>query len=831
MSKPNDYILFSTDFDKFTIERSGTKAHNLYKYRLLTPDYIVLTSDFYLLWLNAINSGVEEAKVFSFIEEYFWGKDVNSIIIRSSAVNEKFDERGQYLSQICKPKIENIRTAIITIFEDFSKKNNSANTMALILQKYCKPIIQGHLSNERRETYKKENWLIEKEIIPEKKIFVEKIKVSFGELLEFDYSVYTCLNTDTLNKSLQFIAFWFSKIDNRFHIEWLWDGAVFWILQIDEECNFIKGTRPGSEWNKLKFEKSFINHKEPIEYEVFETIGTVRKNWPKIACIKKFRELKLPFWQVYILENEEIIEKLASGEVDLALRSDLRKLLLSPIVIRTDVIDNQELLLPRTETIFVVEDAIKFLIEESQKFKKIGLSCNQFSFLIHEFIVSVSGVLAYAKPNLERIRIDATWGIVEGLYFYPHDSFEVELQKKKITKKLRCKFKYVDVEKNGSWYSKDAGINFDWKQSISDQQIFEIGILTRSLVDSLDKPATIMFFINSKKGYPEILPWFYSIDEIIDTATDYTDVIFSEKKVTIKSKEDFEKYKNSDITQHKKNRIKLSLNVDLLREKKFIEEIGDFAKSNSCVVDIEGSILSHPYYVLKSKGVIVRCLNPLELSYNPREFYKLVRDKIPVKIESQFESAISIKVLPNELLQLLKEKAIEEAFEFYWSKNNDNTIEELADLFEVIIGACKTFGISLAEIEKIAENKRQKRGGFEQGVFLIATKENSLFQLAKHEQNLFPGENDLKDFKVKIKPTVKFFQKGKIKNLKSLTEVDKFQLFYINNYSSFSNNFRYLIKPGDYNSILIEYKEKEISISLEKIDFETEIDQMKLFPE
>lgn len=831
MSNLNEYILFSHDFSKSTIENSGAKAYNLFKYNLSTPEFIVLTSDFYFLWLDSVNSKAKEITVYSIIEEYFFRKDIDLTIIRSSAVNESFEERGQYLSVICKPKTENINDAINKIFKDFSKKSNSTNKMALIIQKYCKPITQGHLSNERRETPKKDSWLIEKEIISEKKINVEKIKATLGELLKFDYSIYTCLNTDTLNKSLQFVASWFSKIDNRVHIEWLWDGTMFWILQIDEECNYLKGSKPGIEWNKIKWDKSFISHEEPIEFEVLETIGTVRKNWPKISCVKKFRELKFPFWQVYILENEDIIEKLALGEVDLTLRSDMRKLLLTPIVIRTDVIDKQGLLLPRTDAIFVIEDAIEFLIKESQRFKNSGLNCDQFCFLIHEFIVSVSGVLAYAKPNLGRVRIDSTWGIVEGLYFYPHDSFEVETQKKKITKKLRCKYKYVDVHQNGNWYAKDAGINYDWKQSISEHQIFEIAIFTQSLVDDLEKPATVMFFINNKIGYPEILPWFYSIDEIYDSTTDYTEVIFSEKKVTIKSKADFEEYKNLDITQHKKNRIKLCLNVDLLREKEFIEEIGDFAKLNGCVVDIEGSILSHPYYVLKSKGVIVRCQNPLELSYNPKEFYKLVRDKIPVKIESQFETAISIKVLPSELLKLLKEKAIEEAFEFYWSKNNDNTIEELADLFEVIIGACKTFGISLEEIEKIAENKRQRRGGFEHGVFLIATKENSLFQLTKHEQNLFPAEDDYQDFKVKIKPTVKFFQKGRIKNLKSLTEIDKFQLFYINNYNSLSNSFRYILKPGDYNSILIEYKEKEISISLEKIDFEANIDQMKLFKE
>jgi predicted house-cleaning noncanonical NTP pyrophosphatase (MazG superfamily) len=349
------------------------------------------------------------------------------------------------------------------------------------------------------------------------------------------------------------------------------------------------------------------------------------------------------------------------------------------------------------------------------------------------------------------------------------------------------------------------------------------------LVDELEKPATVMFFINKKKGLPEVLPWFYTIDEVHDSTTDYTDIIFSEKKIVIYSKEDLAKYRSVDFSCHKKNKLKLCLDVDLLRDKEFIEEIGDFAKENDFVVDIEGSILSHPYYVLRSKGVVVRCFNPLDFSPSPKEFYKLVRDQIPVKIENKFETAISTKVFPGELLYFLKEKAIEEAFELYWSKDNDSTIEELSDLFEVILGVCKAYGIQLKEIEKIAEKKRQKRGGFNEGVYLIATRENSLFQLTKSEQKLFPDNQRINDIDIPIKPIVKFFQKGKIKNLKSLSKVDKFELSYLNNYNLLSSRFRYLLKPDTYNSISIEYKEKCIKIQLEKIDFDPEKDQMDLF--
>jgi predicted house-cleaning noncanonical NTP pyrophosphatase (MazG superfamily) len=831
MSDPNKYILFRQDFKNASCENSGVKAYNLIKYGLNTPDFIIISSEFYLFWLTGNEFNSTSESVFNIVLGHFLNKDISSIIVRSSAVNENFDERGMFLSEVCKTKNDLLLQSVIKIYEDFKRRSENTNTISLIIQEYREPIIQGHLSNERRVTYKKEQWIVEREVLSDKKITVSKIKASGNEDKHLDYAIYSCLNIKSLNNSLESIASLLCKEGYRYHIEWLWDGKMFWILQIDEEINKNKSTNPGSEWTKGKWNRSQFVWADLKSLEVFETIETSRKNWPKISCIKLFRELKLPYWQIYILENENVIDKLSLGQTDLSLISDLKNLLVSPIVIRSDVRDNQELMLARTDTIFELNNAIDFLISETKRFKDGGLRPDQFCFLIHKFIVSVAGVLAYAKPNLERVRIDSTWGIVDGLYFYPHDSFEVDIRKEKVAKKLRCKHKYVDFDEHGIWYAKEAGINFDWKQSLSENQIFQIANYTQQIVDKLEKPATIMFFINKKKGLPEILPWFYSIDEIYDSKTDYTNIIFSEKKIIINSKDDFYRSKALDFSQHKKNKLLLRLNVDILRDKEFIEEIGDFAHEKDFVVDMEGSILSHPYYVLRSKGVIVRCLNPFDFSPSTKEFYKLVRDHIPIKIENQNETVISTKVLPGELLTFLKEKAIEEAFELYWSRDNDNTIEELSDLFEVILGVCKAFGIDLKEIEKIAEKKRQKRGGFNEGVYLIATKENSLFQLTKPEQKLFPENKGMEEINVPIKPVVKFFQKGKIRNLKSLSKIDKFELSYLNNYNSISNKFRYLLKEDNYNSISIEYLEKCIKISLEKIYFDSDKDQLNLFKE
>ncbi len=198
-------------------------------------------------------------------------------------------------------------------------------------------------------------------------------------------------------------------------------------------------------------------------------------------------------------------------------------------------------------------------------------------------------------------------------------------------------------------------------------------------------------------------------NEVSESGKLVPDPIFAEYNKVIKSKQDLEDLKRSvNNLVYKKKQIKIDLNIDIIRDKEFIEDIGRFALKNSFLVIIEGSVLSHPYYVLSSMGVEVRCLDPLESIYPHKEFYKLVRDKIPIKIKSNDETVISTNVTSNELIHLLKEKAVEEAYEFYWSSQNDNMIEEIADILEAIKGSCKAFGINFNEIESISEEKKNR---------------------------------------------------------------------------------------------------------------------------
>ena len=97
-------------------------------------------------------------------------------------------------------------------------------------------------------------------------------------------------------------------------------------------------------------------------------------------------------------------------------------------------------------------------------------------------------------------------------------------------------------------------------------------------------------------------------------------------------------------------------------------------------------------------------------------YNKLVRDKIPENINATDGRTANFRVLSNEeYLQELDKKLFEEAHEFI----EEHSVEELADLMEVISAIIKLRNISLEDVEKARKIKNNKKGKFENKVYLI----------------------------------------------------------------------------------------------------------------
>ncbi len=97
-----------------------------------------------------------------------------------------------------------------------------------------------------------------------------------------------------------------------------------------------------------------------------------------------------------------------------------------------------------------------------------------------------------------------------------------------------------------------------------------------------------------------------------------------------------------------------------------------------------------------------------------KKYDKLVRDKIPEIISSQGKKCC-VEVMDSEAyLEMVDKKLGEELEEYY----KDGSIEELADLLEVLYAAVAARGYTLDELERVRKEKLLKRGGFEKKLLL-----------------------------------------------------------------------------------------------------------------
>lgn len=105
-----------------------------------------------------------------------------------------------------------------------------------------------------------------------------------------------------------------------------------------------------------------------------------------------------------------------------------------------------------------------------------------------------------------------------------------------------------------------------------------------------------------------------------------------------------------------------------------------------------------------------------------RVYHKLIRDKIPDILQAKDIQCEVIQTLDDQNYEyLLGQKLSEEVQEYRDSKNP----EELADILEVLMAIAAQKNLSWDEIERLRQEKRAERGGFEGRTCLLSTTEKA----------------------------------------------------------------------------------------------------------
>lgn len=808
-----------------------------------TPPFIVITSLAHKKWKSEreskntlflknlswlINNENQWSKYIAFLCNYS-----DSLIIRSSATNESLSERGLFKSHCCNFTDDEILATVSYLWEEaenilqsFHQKN--LIYLPLIIQPYIRRLSSGHLSNERRVSKNKKSWICEFEIPFKKNIFTTKFSVKKLQDLNLQIDL-SCNSQDKLDKKIKDVAALSIDFDYRCHYEWVWDGNRLWIVQKDTE-NIFKGEPPGSKWPI----QAVRNDNLQAMHEFIEE-PNVKGEWPKIECLRVMKSCELPIARVFILENSITLKQLSKRIISQNLQNDLLRLLQLPIVIRTDIsksVTPDSLLLPRTDALININSAIEFLIKTTTDFQKNGLNFDEFCFIIHHFIAARACALSLSRPNIPRVRIDSSWGIPDGLHYYPHDSFEVDLWNlKNLRKRIRCKTKYLDIDKDGNWIEVNSGSPWDWRASLKKNEIIEIAEYSYKLSKRLNCPVETMFFIgiNPMHSKRNCLPWYYTTEEIPEFDQENSELKYVGNHITISNELSLKKLEDRLRINNiqKKTSLRLKPTTELIRSRNFINKVIQIASKNNLPVELEGSILSHVYYILVRNGIKIRCVEAFKPKTTIQRFGKLVRDLIPLRIESHGELPRTFKVKAEELIPLLKAKAVEEALELFWESDTVKTFEELADILEVIESICHLYSRSFDDLKAAMQIKRNKRGGFKNGIVLMETQEVPLINSERKEMSLFDKNETNNIHKGLIKSKSFFSEKERVPQKKGKNIVMPLIPPDPTKFGS-----RSIIPLADgKNEAIITYTQKEIVINLQPAGYSYKNNnQLALFP-
>ena len=135
--------------------------------------------------------------------------------------------------------------------------------------------------------------------------------------------------------------------------------------------------------------------------------------------------------------------------------------------------------------------------------------------------------------------------------------------------------------------------------------------------------------------------------------------------------------------------------------------------------------LNYKIILTKREQLFTILLEMMNMIYN---YNKLVRDKIPEEVNNMEGRKASYKILnDNEYIQELNKKLFEEAHEFI----EEHSVEELADLMEVIYAIMEIKNISSNEVEIARKQKNKNKGSFKNKVYLINVEQE---QIDEHEE-------------------------------------------------------------------------------------------------
>ena len=635
------------------------------------------------------------------------------VIVRPSVPGERMDERGSTESKRCRD--QDLGRLLALIQEEFAA-HRDRKPFALLIQEYIDGI-KGHLSNEYHISRTRDEWYLEHES---------------GRFDRPNSDVPVLLNVTAADhprvpawhRGLGAVARAHTDALKRWHFEWVIDGGgAPWIVQADEILPTPLVEQPCQYW--LDRYATPLGSLPPPLRSPGET------DYAEFSKLRPHRYFQLaeafvpPF---ALLDDNATWKELRAGRVPSELEEALRQLIEGGAInIRSDIAGDGALQknLPRSDTILTWSACKEFLTTTLRSDQRINAAAHPV-LLIHRFIGARGSALAFADPSSDEAVIDSAFGLPDGLSVYAHDTAIVVGST--IRRTTRCKSHYLDATETGDFRECEAPTQLLWDTAVTDSQLLEIARIATSVAKSHRKAMCVMFFVDVPRDISPsgVLPWI--VDESVkrSACTEYATV--SRGLSGLEVVHDLQDLERVAAKLPRPKRVRLLPRGKDIRDRDQLKRISELARDANIAIVWQGSMLAHGWYALVDGGAVLVPVGPdahTEAKGSAdQDFNKLVRDGIPLRIIRNGERPIIARTGGDTLRVLLQQKLVEEALEVFSAPDRDELVEELADLEEVLVALRSHAAITREEVEQVRNEKRAKRGGFEEGIVLRRTTES-----------------------------------------------------------------------------------------------------------
>lgn len=667
------------------------------------------------------------------------------LLVRSSGGTESIELRGKLDSVRCSRS--RLAEEIKRIKAHVMDKGEDPTQVHWLIQECIDTKAKGHLSNERRVSENKRDWVAEIEASSTHLSEYHRIALrSWRDNRATPEEPLLCAYRETYIDRLKEVARWAYDRLLRVHFEWVWNGVSVFIVQADSADDLSGGVDPAE---LVRISSTHLSELALKKFRMATDADFIK--YRKLENASLYQALGYAAVPFYVLDSQDELDLIVKeGRCSAELLSDLQALTCRPLVIRTDgqdIPEDRRTMLPRTNELRSAEAAELWLLHDfrdavchASEAHKLPLSDFRLCLVGHHFVPAAASAWCQARPDNRRVRIESLWGIPEGLYWYAYDAYDVDTQtlradgdqpaKMSIRERRRFKEHFVAPDESGAWTVHRTRAGADWQSSIKRKKwIEEIAWTSRRIATRLGHPVVVMWFIDlpsAVSGHP-VIPWYHepwrpgaSLQKAAPRKK-----IPSSSDVVLSTCEEWEQLKKRmrEGSQPISRVIVDPREPELLRNQKFAEELGHLAKQYRFVIELGGGILSHAYYMLSRSGCAVECadLDDYATANEELEFNKLVRDRIPENIVSRGENVVLMRLEGEALIAALRRKLVEESLEVLDAKNSEQIAEELADLREVMCAIMARLDISEQTVETARKRKARSRGTFDAALMLART--------------------------------------------------------------------------------------------------------------